>query len=170
MPDSNLSEFRSEVSESRSQGRRVNSVAAVRPLTREIGDLLAPNEGWQQQVTAVHRKLTDKKFDWCLENLTWNRVKTWFFGEARRVDFDELTALRELKAREEALREHQQFVAITHKLVVAMAAEGAAFSGAQVAALARIAGGSADHASDYHARQGGTFRGMAGSATVEAGH
>ncbi len=163
MPDSNLSEFRSEASEFRSRGQRVNSVAAVRPLTREIGDLLAPGQGWQQQVSAVHRELTKKSFEWCLGDLTWNRVKTWFFGEARRVDFEEVIALRELKAREEAQLEHQQFIATTNKLAVALAAEGAALSRAQMEALARITGRPAHVQSDPYAGPRSALRGMAES-------
>ncbi|RWM29446.1 hypothetical protein [Mesorhizobium sp.] len=163
MLDSDLSEFRSEASEFRSRGQRMSSVAAVRPLTREIGKLLAPDAGWQQQVTAVHRRLTDGEFEWHLEpkDLTWNRVKTWFFGEARRVDFEEVVALRELKALEEARRDHRNFIATTNRLAAALAAEGASLSRVQMEALARIASRPVDVPRDHDARSRRQVRGLA---------
>jgi hypothetical protein len=169
MSDSDLSEFRSEISEFHSAGARMSSVAAVKPLTRQIAELLAPGQGWQQQVTAVHRELTKKSFEWCLGDLTWNRVKTWFFGEARRVDYEEVVALRELKAIEEARREHQTFIAATTKMAALLAAEGASLSRAQMDALARIAGRSSHVSGDHDAGPRERFRSVAGPGNVGAG-
>lgn len=139
----------------------MSSLASVQPLTRELGGLLAPGQGWKQQVSAVHRELTKPSFASCLEALTWNRVKTWFFGEARRIDFEEVVALRELKALEEAKREQREFIATTNRLAAALAAEGASLSRVQMEALARIAGRPIDVPGNHDAGSSGALRGLA---------
>ncbi|HMM73251.1 MAG TPA: hypothetical protein PKC22_13695, partial [Rhodocyclaceae bacterium] len=86
----------------------MSSVATIKLRTRELGNMLAPNCGWKRQVSAVHAELTRENFDFRLEHLTWNRVRSWFFGMCRRVDYEEMVAVLERTAIEEARREHKQ--------------------------------------------------------------
>ncbi len=151
---------------SRARCALMSSVADVKLLTRNIGDLLKPGAGWQEQVSAVHRALTNPHFEWAIRDLTWSRVKTWFYGEVRRIDYDHMVALRELKATEEATRDHNQFLAQTNRLAAALAAEGASLSSEQMEALARIARRSAHVSSDHDARQGGSAGGVAGAGAA----
>lgn len=151
-------------SSSRARGARMSaSLADAKTLTRELGELLAPGGGWQQQVSAIHRKLISPHFPWAVGDVTWSRVKTWFYGEARRIDYDHMVALKELKAAEEAQRAHEHFRASTSLVAAALAAEGTSLTCEQMEALERVAGRSA-HVSRHHdARPGGLVRGMAGA-------
>jgi hypothetical protein len=171
MGGSKVSEKHSTALEFRSNGRRagarMSSVADVKPLTRELGNMFAPHEGWQQQVSAIHRKLTAPEFPWAIEDLTWSRVKTWFFGEVRRIDYDHMVALKELKATEEARREHRQFIATTNRMAALLAAEGTALSRAQLETLARLSGGQIGLPSDSDAGQGGEVRDLVGAGAAE---
>lgn len=138
----------------------MSSVLAARDLTRDLAAILAPGQGWKRQVSAVYKKLTDKNFEWVLDDLTWNRVKSWFFAEARRVDYQEMVALKELKAVEEARLEHREFVAKTTRLAQALAATGEALSREEMALLARLEGRSAALAGITHPGSRTTLRGL----------
>ncbi|MBR2689219.1 MAG: hypothetical protein IKE42_15305 [Aquamicrobium sp.] len=116
------------------------SVTTAQDITLEISEMLAPNQGWKKQISVVFDGLTDPKFSHRLEKLTWSRVKTWFYGQARQVLWEEMRALEELRALEEARREQREFDAATHRLAIALASEGASFTRTQLAALERIKG------------------------------
>lgn len=150
------------------RGARMSSVAQVQPLARDLGNLFAPHEGWKAQVSAVHRKLIDPNFEWAIRDLTWSRVKKWFFGEHTRIDFDHMIALQELKLREEARREHQEYLAFTAKLAADLAAEGTSLSRRQLDALARVASRSAAVPSGHNSGSGGAALGMAHTGDREA--
>ena len=142
---SDISESRSEhsefCSEAMTRGRRImSSVALAQEHSRALGKMLAPDEGWKRQVSALHRALTSRDFAWRLENLTWNRVKSWLFAEARRVDYEEMRALKELRAEQEARRARLKLAATANLLAAHLAAEGAPLDCHQVRALGRIAG------------------------------
>ncbi|WP_378952185.1 hypothetical protein [Mesorhizobium sp. ANAO-SY3R2] len=141
----------------------MQSLADVKCITRELGDMLAPHRGWQEQVSAVHRELTKNEFAWSIPGLSWNRVKAWFYGEARRIDYEHMVALKELKATQEARREHLEFLAATNRMAALLAAEGASLSGAQLEALQRVASRQAHAASRPDKGSGGTVRGMVGA-------
>ncbi len=136
----------------------MSSVTLAQELTLELGALLAPEGNWKRRVSAVHAGLVDERFPLRLESLKWSRVKTWFYGEVRRVDHHEVVALQELKALREAQREHREFIATTNRLAAFLAAEGEALTGKQMAALGRIAGRQAcvrrDHVARALPRQG----------------
>lgn len=143
---SEISESRSEdsefCSEASARGRRtMSSVALAQEHSRELGKLLAPHQGWKAQVTAIHRAITSPGFEWRLENLTWNRVKSWLFAEARRVDYEEICALKELRAEQEARRARLKLAATANLLAAHLAAEGTPLDCNQMRALGRIAGG-----------------------------
>lgn len=144
----------------------MSSVAKIHALSREVGPMLAPNKGWKAQVNAIHREITDKNFEHSLPGLTWNRVKSWFFGANRRVDYEEVVALEELKALEEARRDHQQFLATTNRLAAALASEGASLSRRQMEALARISRRSPHAAGDQDAGSRGNVVRMARPRTA----
>lgn len=118
----------------------MSSVATARDLTLNIGEICAPGGGWKAQISAVHAGLTDKKFPRRLEGLKWNRVKSWFYGEARRADYDEILALQELRAIEEAKRARLKLAATANILAAHLAAEGAPLDSNQMRALGRLAG------------------------------
>jgi hypothetical protein len=132
------SEFYSEPL--RSVGGPMSSVATAQLLTREIGDLLVPGAGWERQISAVHRELTSERRRWHLD-LKWSRVKAWYYGEARRIDYHEVLALKELRAEEEARRARLKLAATANLLAAHLAAEGAPLDGNQMRALVRISGG-----------------------------
>ncbi|RWK65435.1 MAG: hypothetical protein EOR45_36105 [Mesorhizobium sp.] len=145
MIGSGNSEEPSEISEFHSETRRpggglMSSVATAQSLTKELGTILAPGEKWKRQISAVHRALTSDQFEHALSGLTWSRVKTWFYGEARRVDYEEVMALRELRAIEEARRARLKLAATANILAAHLAAEGAPLDGHQMRALGRLAG------------------------------
>lgn len=117
----------------------MSSVADAQNITRTLGDMLAPHQGWQQKVSAVYRGLTSDEFEWRIDELSWNRVKSWFFGEARRIDYDHMVALKELKAHEEARRARLKLAATANILAAHLAAEGAPLDGRQMRALGRLA-------------------------------
>lgn len=142
---SEISESRSEnsefCSEASARGRRIMSSAALaQKHSRELGKLLAPHQGWKAQVSAIHRAITSPEFEWRLENLTWNRVKSWLFAEARRVNYEEMRALEELRAEQEARRAKLKLAATANMLAAHLAAEGAPLDSHQMRALGRIAG------------------------------
>lgn len=142
---SGISEQPSETLETRSKVRRLggglmSSVATAQSLTKEIGDILAPGEKWKRQISAVHRALTSDKFEHALTGLTWSRVKTWFYGEARRVNYEEVVALRELRAIEGARHARLKLAATANILAAHLAAEGAPLDSHQMRALGRLAG------------------------------
>lgn len=127
MSSSDLSGMRSQISEScseplRAGGRIMSSVATTYKLSRELGKIVAPDGGWKDQVKAIHTRLTDEKFEHRLENLTWNRVRSWFFGENRRADYEEVVALQELKALEEARRARHELSSTIIRLEALLAA------------------------------------------------
>jgi hypothetical protein len=80
-----------------------------------------------------------------------------------------MVALRELKALEEAKREHQSFIAATTKMAALLAAEGASLSRAQMDALARISSRSSHVSSDHDAESCERLRSVAGARNVGAG-
>lgn len=139
------SERFSVISENRSEpashgGRRMSSVAIAQGLTIEIGKLVAPSGNWKKQISAVYAGLTDEKFPYRLKDLTWNRVKSWFYGEARRADYEEILALQELRAIEEARRARTKLATTAHILAAHLAAEGAPLDSNQMRALGRLSG------------------------------
>lgn len=145
MERSEISESSSEFSESCSEperygGRLMSSVAIAQNHTKALADMLAAGSGWKAQVTAVYAGLTDRRFARRLEKLTWNRVKSWLYGEARTVDHLEIMALQELRAIEEARRERLKLAATASRLAALLAAEGAPLDGRQMRALGRLAG------------------------------
>ncbi|MBE1208145.1 hypothetical protein [Aminobacter carboxidus] len=145
MNGSDLSESSSErselFSERRCQGGRImSSVAIAQGLTRDIAGIIAPNGNWKDQISAVYEGLTNKEFSHRLKDLTWNRVKSWFYGEARRADYHEVLALQELRAIQEARRAKLKLAATANILAAHLAAEGAPLDGHQMRALGRLAG------------------------------
>lgn len=148
MKHSDLSESPSASSESFSErskagGCAMSSVATAQSLTRDLAHALAPTGNWKDQVTAIYRELIRPDFPIRLEKLTWNRVKSWLYGEARVIAWEEMRALEELRAIEEARREHREFAAFTNRLAITLAREGASLNRKQMAVLERIAGRSA---------------------------
>ncbi|RWH31623.1 hypothetical protein [Mesorhizobium sp.] len=145
MTGSGISEQRSETSEFHSEVRRcgggpMSSVATAQNLTQDIGALLAPGEKWKRQISAVHRALTSDKFEYALPKLKWSRVKAWFYGEARRVNYEEVVALRELRAIEGARHARLKLAATANILAAHLAAEGTPLDSRQMRALGRLAG------------------------------
>ena len=118
----------------------MSSVATAQGLTHDIAKLCAPGAGWKDQVSAVYEGLTDKKFPLRLEKLKWNRVKSWFYGEARTANYHEVLALQELRAIEEAKRARLKLAATANILAAHLAAEGAPLDSNQMRALGRLAG------------------------------
>jgi len=118
----------------------MSSVATAQCLTKEIGQIMAPGGGWKSQISAVYNGLVDERFPLRLEALTWNRVKSWFYGEARTAEYHEVQALKELKALEEARRERLKLAATANRLAALLAAEGAPLDGRQIRALGRLSG------------------------------
>ncbi|TGP28233.1 hypothetical protein EN875_032265 [Mesorhizobium sp. M2D.F.Ca.ET.232.01.1.1] len=118
----------------------MSSVATAQGLTHEIANLRAPGAGWKDQISAVYAGLTDKKFPSRLEKLTWYRVKSWFYGEARTANYHEVLALQDLRAIEEAKLARLKLAATANILAKHLAAAGAPLDSNQMRALGRLAG------------------------------
>lgn len=80
-------------------GRIMSSVAAAHELTRGLGDLLAPDMPAKVKLDRLYRELTKR-----LPKVTRRRVRALFFAEVARIDYEEMSALKELRAEEELKR------------------------------------------------------------------
>lgn len=80
-------------------GRIMSSVAVAHELTRGLADLLAPDSPAKVKLDRLYRELTKR-----LPALTRRRVRALFFAEASRIDYEEMNALKELRAEEELKR------------------------------------------------------------------
>lgn len=72
------------MSEQRSKGAELSSVAEMSSLVREVADFTAPSPNWKERVRAAARVL----------KLPFNRAKAHYYGEARRVDAEEMDRAR----------------------------------------------------------------------------
>lgn len=115
--------------------RTMSSVAAAHELTRGVGDLLAPAASGKVKLDLIYRELSKR-----LPDISRRRVRALFFGEASRVDYEEMRALKELRAEEEARRARLKLAATANMLAAHLAAEGAPLDSHQISALCRIAG------------------------------
>lgn len=112
----------------------MRSTDAAKKLTRDIGELLAPEMPAKVRYSKIFAKLAD-----LLPDLTMRRVRALHNGEALRVDYDEVVALEKLRAIEEARNEHRQFVAYTNKLAALHAAGRSTLSRKEIEVLSRVA-------------------------------
>ena len=89
------------MSEQRSERAEMSSAAEMSMLVREVADFAAPSPNWKDRVNAAARVL----------KLPFNRAKAHYYGEARRVDAEEMdrarAAARELRERQRADRENE---------------------------------------------------------------
>lgn len=115
--------------------RTMSSVAAAQELTRDVGDLLAPTSSAKVKLGLIYRELSKR-----LPDISPRRVRALFFGEAARVDYEEMRALKELRAEQEARRAKLKLAATANMLAAHLAAEGAPLDCHQIRALGRIAG------------------------------
>ncbi|TIR98835.1 MAG: hypothetical protein E5X19_05345 [Mesorhizobium sp.] len=110
MNDSSRVESCSKNAESRSPGqkgrRMMSSVSAAHELTRGLGDLLAPDSPCKVKLDRLYRELTKR-----LPKITRRRVRALFFAEVARIDYEEMLALKELRAEEELKGARRQFAA-----------------------------------------------------------
>lgn len=116
--------------------RTVSSVATAQELTRNVGDLLAPAASAKVKMGLIYRELSKR-----LPEISPRRVRSLFFGEAARVDYEEMRALKELRAEQEARRARHKLAATANLLAAHLAAEGAPLDSNQMRALGRISGG-----------------------------
>jgi hypothetical protein len=114
----------------------MTSIAAAQKLTRGVGDLLAPTAPAKVKLGAIYRELSKR-----LPDISHRRVRALFFGEAARVDYEEMRALEELRAEQEARRARLKLAATANVLAAHLAAEGAPLNSNQIRALGRISGG-----------------------------
>lgn len=114
----------------------MSSAAIAHELARDVGDLLAPASSGKVKLDLIYRELTKR-----LPQISRRRVRALFFGEAARVDYDEMRALKDLRAEQEARRAKLKLAATANLLAAHLAAEGAPLDSHQVRALVRIAGG-----------------------------
>lgn len=84
----------------------MSSVAAAHQLTRGLGDLLAPEAPAKVKLDRLYRELTKR-----LPSITRRRVRALFFAEAARIDYEEMLALKELRAEEELKGARRQLAA-----------------------------------------------------------
>ena len=115
------------------------SVATAQELTRECGAILAPSLNWKDQVTAVHRALSSEHRHWKYRDLRWSKVKTWFYGEARRVDYHYVEALKELRAEEELKRAKRRIAADANILAAHHSQAGTPLDSDVIVALGALA-------------------------------
>lgn len=80
------------MSEQRSKETKLSSVAEMSSLVREVADFAAPSPNWKDRVSAAARVL----------KLPFGRAKAHYYGQARRVEAEEMDRAR---AAAEELRE-----------------------------------------------------------------
>ena len=136
----------------------MTSVAKAQTLIRGIGEILAPEMPAKVRYDKIFNKLID-----LLPDLTKRRVRALHNGEAHRVDHEEVIALEELRAIEEARSEHRQFVAYTNKLAALHAVGATSLSREELEVLARIARRPAVIPGAANANSRRADRGMAGA-------
>lgn len=112
----------------------MRSTVKAQELIRGIGEIVAPEMPAKVRYSKIFTKLVDM-----LPDLTMRRVRALHNGEALRVDHEEIVALEELRAIEEARNEHRQFVAYTNKLAALHASGSKAISRQELAVLSRVA-------------------------------
>lgn len=113
----------------------MSSVTAAHELTRGLGDLLAPEMPAKVKLDHIYRALSKR-----LPSLTRRRVRALFFAEVARVDYEEMRALEELRAEQEARRAKLKLAATANILAAHLAAEGTPLDSDQMRSLVRIAG------------------------------
>ena len=79
----------SELLESRSERPEMSSVAEMSALVREVADFTAQGSNWKERVHAAARAL----------HMPFGRTKRHYYGEARRVDAEEMDRARDTAAR-----------------------------------------------------------------------
>lgn len=114
----------------------MSSVATAHELARGVGDLLAPAASGKVKLDLIYRELAKR-----LPEISRRRVRALFFGEVARVDYEEVRALEELRAEQEARRAKLKLAATANMLAAHLAAEGTPLDSDQIRALGRIAGG-----------------------------
>lgn len=133
----------SKILESCSKGRAgdgiMSSVAVAHDHTRALAGIIAPDLSAKVKLERLYRALNAAFPE--IGSFTRRRVRALFFGEARRIDHDEMQALEALRAVEEARREHRAFVADTNRMAAILAAEGAPLDGRQIEIIRRAHGG-----------------------------
>lgn len=114
----------------------MSSVATAHELARGVGDLLAPAASGKVKLDLIYRELAKR-----LPEISRRRVRALFFGEVARVDYEEVRALEELRAEQEARRAKLKLAATANMLAAHLASEGTPLDSDQIRALGRIAGG-----------------------------
>ena len=116
-------------------GRIMSSVAAAHELTRGLGDLLAPEMPAKVKLDVLYREMTKR-----LPKVTRRRVRALFFAEAARVDYEEMRALKELRAEEELRRARRQLAANANILAAHYAATNTTPDRDTIDALSKLVG------------------------------
>jgi hypothetical protein len=116
------------MSEQRSKETKLSSVAEMSALVREVADFAAPTPNWKDRVNAAARVL----------RLPFGRAKAHYYGNARRVDAEEMdrarAAARELRERQRIEREHAHLAWLESELG-RLRASGEEFHGPHVDGL-----------------------------------
>lgn len=118
----------------------MSSVAEARSITEAIGSLLAPEMPAKVKYDRIYRELIKILPEDLRRSFTKRRVRSLHNGEARRINYEEMCALKELRAIEEARHEQLKLAATANKLAILLAKEGAPLDSRQLAALRRLAG------------------------------
>jgi hypothetical protein len=109
----------------------MSSVAEMSMLVREVADFAAPSPNWKDRVNAAARVL----------GLPFGRVKAHYYGEARRVDAEEMdrarATARELRDAKQREREHEHLAWLECEIARHRAA-GTDFRGAYGDALEHV--------------------------------
>lgn len=106
----------------------MSSAAEISMLVREVADLTAPSQNWKDRVSAAARAL----------GLPFGRVKSLYYGEARRVDAEEMdsarAAARELREQARIDRENSHLAWLESE-IGRLRASGQEFRGAHADGL-----------------------------------
>jgi hypothetical protein len=109
-----------------------------REVIRSVGRLLAPGVPATSYFDKIRRELRKR-----LPNdmdVTERRVRAIHDGEARRVAWEEMKALLEIEALEEAKRARRELAATANRLAALIEAEDPLLDGGERRALGRLAG------------------------------
>lgn len=129
-----LKSSRVESCSKNAESRSMSSVTAAHQLTRGLGDMLAPDMPAKVKLDRLYRELTKR-----LPKVTRRRVRALFFAEVARVDYDEMSALKDMRAEEELKRAKRRIAEDAKILAAHHAQAGTPLDSDVVVALGALA-------------------------------
>lgn len=122
--------------EKQSGDTEMSDIALAQQRIRQVAAPAEIGEGIKAQINRAHRLLTKQRQTW-----TYRRVRAFWYGEAARVDYQEIRDMEAVIALREARRDHARYIAQTERLAAQLAATDPAFHSQEIERLRGLARG-----------------------------